>query len=150
MLLNIFVVSNFHELTVATQLHRELCTCIRCVYVSQKHKILHPLKKNNATRLWSIIFIQSYIRHVRYHWKAYLITFRLMPDFHWGVRRVSKLGKMSNIKLCKIDCIDCIENARYFMFCFSLMWAESVSQAEHSEHDNDNSKDNDFIRNPWS
>ena len=64
---------------------------------------------SNATRLWSIIFLLSwiFIHQVRYLWKACLFAFRLMPYllglFHWGACRVSKLGAMSKRKSCKID-----------------------------------------------
>ena len=53
-------------------------------------QLLHPSKKSNATRVWSIILLLSWIGilQVRYPWKACLIVFRLMPYllglFHWG------------------------------------------------------------------
>ena len=67
-----------------------------------------PFKKSNATRLWSIIFLLSWIciHQVRYPWKACLFAFQLMPYllglFYWGVCRVSKLGAMSKRKSFKI------------------------------------------------
>ena len=71
---------------------------------------LHPSKKVNATRLWSIIFLLSwvFIHQVRYPWKAWqcLFAFRFMPYllglFHWGACRVSKLGAMSKGKVAKL------------------------------------------------
>ena len=59
-----------------------------------------PFKESNATQLWSIILLLSwiFIHQVRDPWKACLFAFRLMPYllglFHWGnVKR----------KSCKID-----------------------------------------------
>ena len=92
-----------------------LCVLIHTVHVCPSRTcrfptcIFAPFKKSNATRLWSIIFLSSWIciHHVRYPWKACLFAFRLMPYFlglfHWGVCKVSKLGAMSKMKSCKID-----------------------------------------------
>ena len=87
-----------------------------------------PFKKSNATRLWSIIFLLSWIciRQIRYPWKACLFALRSMPYlfglFHWGVCRMSKLGAMSKRKSCKIDRILWEMRA---MSCFVpfLLWA---------------------------
>ena len=68
-----------------------------------------PFKKNNATRLWSIIFLLSwiFIHQVRYVWEACLFAFRLMPNllglFYWGACRLRKLGTTSKRKGCKVD-----------------------------------------------
>ena len=68
----------------------------------------YTLQKSNATRLWAIIFLLSwiFIHRVRYPRKAWFV-FRLMPYllglFHWGAWRVSKLGAMSKRRSCKID-----------------------------------------------
>ena len=67
-----------------------------------------PFKKSNATRLWLIIFLLSwiFIHQVWYPQKACLFAFRIMPCllglFHWGACRVSKLGVKSKRKSCKI------------------------------------------------
>ena len=66
-------------------------------------------KKSNATRLWSIISLLSWIciHQIRYPWKACLFALWLMPYlfglFHWGVCRMSKLGAVAKRKSCKID-----------------------------------------------
>ena len=71
-----------------------------------------PFKKSNATQLWLIIFLLSwiFIQQVWYPWKACLFAFRLIPYllglFLWGACRVSKLGAMSKRKSCKIDRIE--------------------------------------------
>ena len=90
-----------------------------------------PFKKSNATRLWSIIFLLSWIciRQIRYPWKACLFALRSMPYlfgwFHWGVCRMSKLGAMSKRKSCKIDWILWEMRA---MSCFVpfLLWAYAL------------------------
>ena len=82
-----------------------LCLCQS--WKSIKHT---PFEKSNATRLWSIIFLLSwiFIPQVWYPWKACLFAFRLMAYmyllglFHWGTCRVSKLGVKSKRKSCKI------------------------------------------------
>ena len=86
-----------------------------------------PFKKSNATQVWSIIFLLSWIcvNQVRYPWKACLFAFRLMPYllglFHWGMCRVSKLRAMSKRKICKIDRILWNMHA---MSCFVLSFCE--------------------------
>ena len=83
--------------------------------------IFTPFKKSNATRLWSIIFLLSWIciHQIRY---PCLFALRLMPYlfglFHWGVCRMSKLGAVSKMKSCKIDRIlwKCV-------FVQALLWA---------------------------
>ena len=90
---------------------------------------MSPFKKSNATRLWSIIFLLSwiFIHQVRYPWKACLFAFRLMPYllglFHWGACRVSKLGAMSKRKSCKIDWIEWEMHA---MSSFGLFFCECM------------------------
>ena len=90
---------------------------------------IHPSKKVTATRLWSIMFIFSWIciNQVRYPWKVCSFAFRLMPYllglFHWGLCRVSKLGAMSKRKSCKIDRIVWEMHA---MSCFVLSFCECM------------------------
>ena len=76
------------------------------IFTKSCKKVNTPFQKSNATRLWSIIQSQNYIRHVRYHWNACLFAFRLMPNllwlFNWCVCRVRKLGASWKIKSCKI------------------------------------------------
>ena len=85
-----------------------------------------PFKKSNATRLWSIIFLLSWIliHQVRYPWKACLFAFRLMPYllglFHWGACRVSKLGAMSKRKSCKLIILN--GKCSYVKFWAFLLW----------------------------
>ena len=76
-------------------------------YSSANFQAYTPFKKCNATRVWSIIFLLSWIYiQIRYTSKACLFAFRLMPYllglFHWGVCRVSKLGAMSKGKVAKV------------------------------------------------
>ena len=74
--------------------------------------LIYTLQKSNTTRLWSIIFLLSwiFIHHVRYLWKACLSALRLMPYllglFYWGACRVSKLRATPRRKGCKIDRIE--------------------------------------------
>ena len=89
---------------------------------------LHP-SKTNATQLWSIIFLLSWIsiHQVRYPWKACLFASRLMLYllglFHWGACRVSKLGAMSKRKSCKIYPIEWEMHA---MSSFGLFFCECM------------------------
>ena len=87
-----------------------------------------PFKKSNATQLWSIISLLSWIciHQIRYPWKACLFALRLMSYlfglFHWGVCRTSKLGAIAKRKSCKIDRILWAMRA---ISCFVpfLLWA---------------------------
>ena len=83
-----------------------VCFCLVSVLVYT------PFKISNATRIWLIIFLLSWIciHQVRYAWKVCLFAFWLMPYllglFYWGACRVSKLGETSKRKGCKIDRIE--------------------------------------------
>ena len=87
------------------QAQRALCNLV-LLFIKWSYT---PFKKSNATRLWSIIFLLSwiFIPQVWHPYKACLFAFRLMPYllwlFHWGACRVSKLGVKSKRKCCKID-----------------------------------------------
>ena len=87
-----------------------------------------PFKKSNATRLWSIISLLSWIciHQIRYPWKACLFAW-LMPYlfglFNVGVCRMSKLGAMAKRKSCKIDRILWEMRA---MSCFVLSFCERM------------------------
>ena len=88
-----------------------------------------PFKTSNATRLWSIISLLSWIciHQIRYPWKACLFALRLMPYlfglFHRGVCRMSKLGAMAKRKSCKIDRFLWEMSA---MSCFVLSFCERM------------------------
>ena len=91
-----------------------------------------PLKKSNATQLWSIIFLLFwiFIHQVtcRYPWQACLFAFRLMPYllglFHWGVSKISKR------KSCKIDRIEW-EMHVTCMSSFGLSFCECTCTRNH-------------------
>ena len=104
-------------------LHRSVIKIRSNFYFKPFQSHITPFKKSNATRLWSIIFLLSWIciHQVSYPCKACSFAFRLIPYLlglcHWGVCRVSKLGAMSKRKSYKIDRIVWDMHA---MSCFVL------------------------------
>ena len=99
-----------------------------------------PFKKSNATRLWSIIFLLSwiFIHQVRYPLKACLFARRLMPyllgSFHWDACRVSKLGVISRNKSCKIDRIVWEMHARWSFALSFCDWMHAWVPTARSVH----------------
>ena len=87
-----------------------------------------PFKKSNATRLWSIISLLSWIciDQIRYPWKACLFALRLMTYlfglFHWGVCRMSKLGGNGTKEELQ-NLLVSMGNVCYVLFRAFLLWA---------------------------
>ena len=101
----------------------------KILWKSQNSMPSTPFKKSNATRVWSIIFLLSWIciHQIRYPWKACSFALRLMPYllglFHWGVCRMSKLGAMSKRKKLQ-NWSDSME--MHAMSCFVLSFCERM------------------------